>query len=112
MVNFGCQAPTLAPWGSQLLSERTTQDREHWEPLKQEQVLPAALLGGGISEQQAGGGTALLRIEGKRGLPNSPNRLWGCPGYHQGRGWAECPRTSLLDGPKEITEHIFTWIQQ
>ena len=85
--------------------------REHWEPLKQEQVLPAALLGGSISEQEGGGGTALLRIEGKRGLPTSPNRLWGCPGYHQGRGRAECPRTSLLGGPKEITEHIFTWIQ-
>ena len=55
----------LAPWGSQLLSEGTTKDREHWEPLKQEQVLPAALLGGNISEQEgAGGGTALLRIEG------------------------------------------------
>ena len=65
MGNFGCQASTLTPWGSQLLSEGTTQDREHWEPLKQEQVLPAALLGGNISEQEgAGGGTALLRIEG------------------------------------------------
>ena len=54
MVNFGCQASTLAPWGSQLLSEGTTQDREHWDPLKQEQVLPAALLGGSISEQEGG----------------------------------------------------------
>ena len=54
-MNFGCQASTLAPWGSQLLSEGTSQDREHWEPLKQEQVLPAALLGGSISEQEGGG---------------------------------------------------------
>lgn len=60
-MNFRCQASTLTPWGSQLLSEGRTQDREHWEPLKQEQVLPAALLGGGISEQKREGGTGPLQ---------------------------------------------------
>ena len=53
---FGYEMSVLTPWGSQMLTEGRAQDREHWEPLKQEQVLPAALLGGGILERRGVGG--------------------------------------------------------
>ena len=56
MVNFGCQASTLAPWGSQLLSEGRNPGQGALGAYETgTQVLPAALLGGGISEQKGEG---------------------------------------------------------
>ena len=75
MVNFGCQASMLAPWGSQLLSEgRNPGQGALGASEAGAQVLPAALFGGSISEQkgEGRGGTAHCRIEGKHALPNSP----------------------------------------
>ena len=105
MVNFGCQASTLTPWGSQLLSEGRIQDREHWEPLKQEQVLPAALLGGSISEQEEGGRNS--PAAGLRGSVVFLTPLIGC-GDAQAITKAECPKAPLLGDPGEVAEHLLT----
>ena len=113
MVNFGYQTSTLTPWGSQLLSEgRNPGQGALGASEAGARVLPAALLGGGISEQKGEGRNS--PAAGLRGSMVFQTPLIGCgdPGYHHGRGRAECPRTSLLGGPKEITEHIFTWTQQ
>ena len=54
MVNYGCQASTLTPWGSQLLSEgRNPGQGALGVSEAGAQVLPAAVLGGSISEQKA-----------------------------------------------------------
>ena len=56
MVNFGCQASTFTPWGSQLLSEgRNPGQGALGASEAGARVLPAALLGGGISEQKGEG---------------------------------------------------------
>lgn len=52
----------LAPWGSQLLSEGRNPGQGALGAYETgTQVLPAALLGGGISEQKGRGGTAPLQ---------------------------------------------------
>ena len=77
MVNFGYQTSTLTRWGSQLLSEgRNPGQGALGASEAGAQVLPAAVLGGSISEQKGEGKDSLLRIEGKHGLPNPPNWLW------------------------------------
>ena len=54
--NFGCQASMLDPWGPQLLSEgRNPGQGALGVSEAGAQVLPAALLGGGISEQKGEG---------------------------------------------------------
>ena len=56
MVNYGCQASTFTPWGSQLLSEgRNPEQGALGASEAGARVLPAALLGGGISEQKGEG---------------------------------------------------------
>ena len=81
----------LAPWGSQLLSEgRNPGQGALGVSEAGAQVLLAALLGGGFSEQKGEEEEQpRCRTEGKYGLPNP---LIGCgdPGYHQGRGQDEC----------------------
>ena len=78
MVNSGCQAPMLAPWGSQLLSKgRNSGQGALGVSEAGPQVLPTALFGGGISEQKGEEEEQPhCRIEGKHGLPNPPNWLW------------------------------------
>ena len=76
----------LAPWGSQLLSEgRNPGQGALGVSEAGAQVLLAALLGGGFSEQEGEEEEQpRCRTEGTHGLPNCPNWLWECPGYHQG----------------------------
>ena len=99
----------LAPWGSQLLSEgRNPGQGALGVSEAGAQVLLAALLGGGFSEQKGEEEEQpRCRTEGKYGLPNP---LIGCgdPGYHQERGKAECPQVPLLCGSGEITNLIIT----
>ena len=105
-MNFGCQTSMLSPWGSQLLSEgRNPGQGALGVSEAGAQVLPDAMLGGGFSEQKGKEEEqSRCRTEGKHGLPNSPNWLWECPGYHK----AGCPKAPLVGGPGEIAEHLLT----
>ena len=77
---FGCQASMLAPWGSQMLSEgRNPGQGALGASEAGAQVLPAALLGGSISEQKGEGRNSPGRDWGKHGLPNASGWFWVIP---------------------------------
>ena len=105
-MNFGCQTSMLSPWGSQLLSEgRNPGQGALGVSEAGAQVLPDAMLGGGFSEQKGEEEEQpRCRTEGKHGLPNCPNWLWECPGYHK----AGCLKAPQVDGLGEIAEHLLT----
>ena len=90
-MNFGCQAFTLAPWDSQLLSEGRN---------PRQGALGASKAGAEVKGRNS-------PAAGLRGSTVFLTALIGC-GNAQAITKAECPKAPLLGGPGEIAEHLLT----